>query len=213
MVVGPGALRAAQPARHAHRLHPPEQRTVACPNQEWSTGGLLGLDISPVVIQVPDFGDRFWVYQIVDTRTDSFATLGKMYGTTPGFYMLVGPNWQGQVPKGITQVFRASTNRPRRAARLHGRHGRRKAGDPARDRQVMMYPLSEYDGTMKSKDWSAMPKAPAPGGRRIETQWVFPDKFFDELADGARRCAALPGEEARYAQVLAVVEPAKSDPS
>jgi hypothetical protein len=72
----------------------PEQRHVACPNQDVVYGaGFVGLDISPVVIQVPDFGDRFWVYQIVDTRTDSFATLGKMYGTTPGFYMLVGPNW------------------------------------------------------------------------------------------------------------------------
>jgi hypothetical protein len=89
----------------------PEQRHVACPNQDVVYGaGFVALDISPVVIQVPDFGDRFWVYQIVDTRTDSFATLGKMYGTTPGFYMLVGPNWHGQVPKGINQTFRASTN-------------------------------------------------------------------------------------------------------
>jgi hypothetical protein len=54
--------------------------------------GSLALDLSPVVIQVPDFGDRFWVYQIVDLRSDSFVQLGKMYGTTPGFYLLVGPN-------------------------------------------------------------------------------------------------------------------------
>ena len=46
----------------------------------------------------------------VDLRTDSFVQLGKMYGTTPGFYLLVGPNWQGEVPKGITRVFRAPTN-------------------------------------------------------------------------------------------------------
>src|SRR5262245_6817918 len=67
----------------------PEERMVACPNQDVVYGaGFLALDISPVVIQVPDFGDRFWVYQIVDSRTDSFATLGRMYGTTPGFYLL-----------------------------------------------------------------------------------------------------------------------------
>ena len=70
----------------------------------------LALDISPVVIQVPDFGDRFWVYQVVDLRTDSVVQLGKMYGTTPGFYLLVGPDWKGEVPKGITKVFRSSTN-------------------------------------------------------------------------------------------------------
>ena len=38
----------------------PEQRLVACPNQDVVYGiGLLALDQSPVVIQVPDFGDRF----------------------------------------------------------------------------------------------------------------------------------------------------------
>ena len=67
-------VRAAQPPDHAHRLRRPEERLVACPNQDVVYGvGMLALDQSPVVIQVPDFGDRFWVYQIVDLRTDSFA--------------------------------------------------------------------------------------------------------------------------------------------
>lgn len=49
----------------------PEERIVACPNQDVVYGaGSLALDLSPVVIQVPDFGDRFWVYQVVDDRTD-----------------------------------------------------------------------------------------------------------------------------------------------
>ena len=193
----------------------PEQRHVACPNQDVVYGaGFVGLDISPVVIQVPNFGDRFWVYQIVDTRTDSFATLGKMYGTTPGFYMLVGPNWQGKVPQGITQTFRASTNSGFVGPRLF-------MDDTADDRRAiqsaiapaMMYPLSEYDGTMKSKDWAAIPKAPdTSGGGETETQWVFPEKFFDELPAVLADAPPLPGEEARYAQVLAVVEAAKRDP-
>ena len=42
-----------------------DERIVACPNQDVVYGGgSLGLDQSPVVIQVPDFGDRFWVYQV-----------------------------------------------------------------------------------------------------------------------------------------------------
>ena len=45
----------------------PDERIVACPNQDVVYGsGLLGLEKSPVVIQVPDFGNRFWVYQAVD---------------------------------------------------------------------------------------------------------------------------------------------------
>ena len=55
-------------------------------------------------------GKRFWVYQIVDERTDSFADMGKMYGTKPGFYLLVGPCWKGAVPKGIVKAFYSTTN-------------------------------------------------------------------------------------------------------
>jgi hypothetical protein len=76
----------------------PEERIVACPNQDVVYGGgSLALEQSPVVMQVPDFGDRFWVYQVTDTRTDSFVQLGSMYATTPGFYLLVGPDWIGDV--------------------------------------------------------------------------------------------------------------------
>src|SRR5262245_36779714 len=83
-----------------------DERLVACPNQDVAYGGgSLGLDRSSVVIQVPDFGDRFWVYQVVDLRTDSFVQLGKMYGTTPGFYLIAGTNWRGVPTKGISRVF------------------------------------------------------------------------------------------------------------
>jgi hypothetical protein len=67
-------------------------------------GSLLALDQGPVVIQVPDFGKRFWVYQVVDLRTDSFADLIAMYGTKPGFYLLVGPDWKGDVPQSGTCI-------------------------------------------------------------------------------------------------------------
>ncbi len=88
----------------------PEQRHVACPDRDAVHGiGMLALDVSPVVIQVPDFGNRFWVYQVVDLRTDRFAKLGRMHATRPGFYLLVGPGWDDEVPRGIAGVFRSPT--------------------------------------------------------------------------------------------------------
>jgi hypothetical protein len=165
----------------------PEERIVACPNQDVAYGaGSLALDQSPVVIQVPDFGDRFWVYQIVDTRTDSFVQLGEMYATTPGFYLLVGPDWRGEVPKGITKVFRSSTNTGFVVPRVF-------KDDTPEDtravqpvlREILMYPLSEYDGTMKSRDWSALKVVPSQSGGAEETKWVVPEKFVDEASCGA----------------------------
>ena len=78
----------------------PDQRLVACPNQDVVYGAgrpraryHAGRDPGP------DFGERFWVYQVVDLRTDGVVQLGKMYGTTPGFYMVVGPDWHAEDPQ------------------------------------------------------------------------------------------------------------------
>jgi len=191
----------------------PEERIVACPNQDVVYGaGSLALDLSPVVIQVPDFGDRFWVYQIVDLRTDSFADIGKMYGTTPGFYLLVGPEWKGEVPKGITKVFRASTNTGYVIPRVF-------QDDSPEDnkivrevtQQVMMYPLAQFDGEMKSHDWSQVPHVESTSGGDEEVKWVVPEKFFDVLPKVLADAPPMPGEEARYAELRAVLAAAEHD--
>lgn len=192
----------------------PEERVVACPNQDVVYGGgAMAFDVSPVVVQVPDFGSRFWVYQVVDMRTDGFAQLGKMYGTTPGFYLLAGQNWQGAVPKGITQVFRCSTNTGFVVPRVF-------QDDTPEDKKavqdvlqwITMYPLADYDGTMKRVDWSKLKKAPGATGDS-EVKWVFPDKFIDQLPAVLADAPPLPGEEARYAQMRALLEAVKSNPA
>jgi hypothetical protein len=192
----------------------PEERAVACPNQDVVYGiGALALDLSPVVVQVPDFGDRFWVYQIVDLRTDSFVQLGKMYGTTPGFYLLVGPDWTGEVPKGITKVFRCPTNTALAAPRVFQDdtpEDKRAIQDVLRS--IMFYPLAEYGERMKTTDWANLPRVPAPPATDEESRWVFPEKFVDQLPLVFADAPPLPGEEARYAQVLAVLDATKNDP-
>jgi hypothetical protein len=192
----------------------PGERLAVCPNQDVVYGiGFMALDQSAIVVQVPDFGDRFWVYSAYDTRTDEFSQLGKMYGNKPGFYLMVGRNWTGETPKGITKVFRATTNSGSINARIF-------MDDTPEDkqavqsvlRQIMAYPLTEYDGTMKSTDWSKLPVAPATTTGDEEIRWVDPEKFFDELPAVFNDAPPMPGEEARYAQVLAVLEAAKADP-
>jgi hypothetical protein len=65
----------------------PDEHFVTCPNQDVVYGsGFFALDKEPIVFQVPEFGDRFWVYALYDARTDEFSEIGKAYGTKPGFY-------------------------------------------------------------------------------------------------------------------------------
>jgi hypothetical protein len=192
----------------------PDERIVACPNQDVAYGGgSLGLEQSPVVIQVPDFGERFWVYQAVDLRSDGFVGLGMMYGTEPGFYMMVGPNWRGEVPKGISKVFRSSTNTGFVAPRIFmdDTSEDRQAIQPVL-RQIMMYPLAEYDGRVKSINWETIARLPNAATGEREIVWVPPQSFVDTLPLVLADAPPLPGEEARYAQVLAVLEAAKKDP-
>jgi hypothetical protein len=89
----------------------PAERLIADPNQDVVYGlGFLSLEKEPVVVQAPDFGNRFWTLPIYDARTDQISQLGLQYGTKPGFYMIVGPNWKGDVPPGIAGVVRSPTD-------------------------------------------------------------------------------------------------------
>lgn len=197
-----------------HDYVEPSERQVACPNQDVVYGGgVIALDISPVVVQVPDFGTRFWVYQIVDMRTDSFAQLGAMYNTKPGFYMLVGPKWNGDIPDGITKVFHAKTSTAFVVPRVF------KNDDPADlplvqkvIQGINVYPLAEYNGKVQTTDWTKLPAFPSPAGGNEESRWVFPDKFFDQLPKVLTDATPLPGEQAQYARILAVIDAAKKHP-
>jgi len=194
----------------------PGQTFVTCPNQDVVYGlGFFSLDEEPVVAQVPDFGDRFWIYAMYDARTDQFAEIGKPYKTKPGFYLIVGPNWKGETPEGITAVVRSPTALANAIPRVF-------MDDTAEDRkdiqtvinQIVFYPLKDFDAKMKTKDWREAPAIPGPksedGG---ETKWVVPEKFFDQLSAVLDAVPPLPGEEALYGQFRVLLDAAAKDPA
>jgi hypothetical protein len=201
----PGLMGGIVPVAPSNRLAmlsdyvEPAERMVACPNQDVVYGfGMLALDESPVVIQVPDFGSRFWVYQVVDARTDSFADFGAMYATTPGFYLLVGPKWDGNTPSGINGVFQSSTSTGVVIPRVF-------QDDTSEDKAAVqqfidgidLYPLAEFDGKAKRRDWKKLRVYPAQAQGEAETKWVDPQRIFDELPAVLEDVPPMPGEEAR----------------
>jgi hypothetical protein len=218
---GPGLLGGIIPAASpgsAAMLHDyvrPEERVVACPNQDMVYGlGVIDGTRGPSVVQVPDFGGRFWVYQGVDQRTDSFIRLGAMYGTEPGLYLLAPESWDGPVPAGITGVFRFGTRIAICIPRVF-------MDDTDSDRaaiqdvinQVMVYPLEGYTGELQVTDWSAAPVFPAGdaiSGKR-ETRWVDPGAFLAQLPEVMAEVPARPGEEALYEWMGSVLRAADGD--
>ena len=95
------------------------------------------------------------------------------------------------------------------AAHLHGRHARRPARDPAGPARDHVVPACEYDGRMKSIDWSTIKKLPNVATGEAEIKWSPPKLFVGTLPAVLADAPPLPGEEARYAQVLAVLDAAK----
>jgi len=193
----------------------PDQKFVACPNQDVVYGfGMMELDHDPVVIQVPDFGERYWVYAIYDARTDQIAKIGRQHDTKKGQYLVVGPDWEGQAPKGIAGVFRSPTNLAVIIPRLfmNDTDEDRAAVQPLLN-QIAAYPLSEYDGQWKRTDWQNAPRIPYLLGliERGPPVWVEPKKFPEQLTEILDRVPPLPGEETLYEEFRRLVTAAEQD--
>lgn len=188
-----------------HDYIDPHENFVTCPNQDVLYGlGYFSLDMEPAVIQVPDFGDRFWLYAMYDARSDQFASIGKQHYTKPGFYLIAGPNWNGSIPGNITATVRSSTALANVIPRVF-------MNNTKEDREliqqvinkIVAYPLSRFDGKMKVTDWKNknIPDIPESSDNG-ETQWVIPGNFFnnDQLGLVLNTVPPLPGEEALYSQ-------------
>ena len=84
--------------------------------------------------------------------------------------------------------------------------------------QIQYYPLSQFDGKMKTKDWSKLPHFPVP---KEETRpeystkqppWVDPAVFFDQLPAVMKQVPPMPGEEALYKWIGSLLDAAAKDP-
>jgi hypothetical protein len=128
--------------------------------------------------------------------------------------LLAQDTWHGDVPAGITGVFRSTTSTGVVIPRVF-------QDDTPEDKAAVqqfidgidLYPLAEFDGKLKRRDWKKLPVFPAQAQTEGETKWVDPQKVFNELPAVLEDAAALPGEVARYAQLLAVLDASQKDPA
>ncbi|MFZ0512355.1 MAG: DUF1214 domain-containing protein [Candidatus Nitrosopolaris sp.] len=64
----------------------------------------MDLTKGPVVLTIPPI-DRYYVMQFMDSFGSVFRYVGaRATGSTGGVYLIVGPNWSGQVPSGMTEI-------------------------------------------------------------------------------------------------------------
>jgi len=141
--------------RHYSRGFTPADADIVTPSNDTPySWAWLDLRAEPWVVSLPAI-DRYYVLQWFDLYTHNFAYLGsRATGSGAGNYLFAGPNWNGEVPKGITKVIRAETDFIGTLTRTSWTGPEETEVLKAIQAQYRLMPLSEFAGTK--------PPPPAP---------------------------------------------------
>ncbi|HPU15490.1 MAG TPA: DUF1254 domain-containing protein [Polymorphobacter sp.] len=94
------------------RVFTPKDTAVVTPNSD-TPYSMLQLDLraEPMVICVPAIPkERYYSVQLVDMNSFNYGYIGsRTTGNDAGCFMVAGPGWSGETPKGIKAVFKNDT--------------------------------------------------------------------------------------------------------
>jgi hypothetical protein len=94
------------------RVYTPADTAIQTPNSD-TPYSMIGMDLraEPIVLTVPVIEkERYFSVQLIDAYTFNFDYIGsRATGNGGGSYMIAGPNWKGETPKGVKRVFRSET--------------------------------------------------------------------------------------------------------
>ena len=132
---------------HARDFPAAADRTVVRPNLDtlYSTAW-LDLSDGPIVLRVPEMGEHFFLFQMMDAWTNTFASPStRLNGSSGGAWAVCEAGWSGTLPPGVVRI-----DAPTRHVWIVGRTQVRGEGDlPAvralQDKYTLL-PLVGSDG-------------------------------------------------------------------
>jgi len=91
------------------RYPPADYRGVSAPNAD-TLYSVAWLDLKePQVFSHPDMGKRYFLFPMVDLWMTIFNSPGsRTTGQKAGNFLVTGPGWKGEVPKGMTHISSAT---------------------------------------------------------------------------------------------------------
>ncbi len=99
--------------RNIPYVYTPEDKVMQTPNSD-TPYSMLGIDLraEPIVLMVPAIEkSRYFSVQLIDACTHMAAYVGsRATGNDGGSFLVAGPRWKGETPKGIKNVFRMETD-------------------------------------------------------------------------------------------------------
>ena len=98
--------------RNIPRVFTPDDKAIQTPNSD-TPYSFVGMDLraEPMVLTVPaiDKG-RYFSVQLIDAYTHNFDYIGsRATGNDGGSFLIAGPGWKGETPKGVKKVIRSET--------------------------------------------------------------------------------------------------------
>jgi hypothetical protein len=95
------------------RVYTPADTAVQTPNSD-TPYSMVGLNLrtEPIVLTVPPIEkSRYFSIQLIDAYTFNFDYIGsRTTGNGGGNFMVAGPGWKGETPKGISKVIASETD-------------------------------------------------------------------------------------------------------
>ncbi|MDB6145577.1 MAG: cell envelope protein [Pseudomonas sp.] len=163
------------------RVFTPDDTAFVTPNSD-TPYSFAGLDLrtEPVVLSVPAMEkDRYFVFQLMDLYTFNFNYIGTRTTTNAGgIFLIAGPDWKGEPPKGVTTVIRSETELVNVVGRTQLLNPADLDNVKAIQTQYSIQPLSSFTGQpapapAPAVDW-IKPMAPKTERTSLE--------FFNQLA-------------------------------
>jgi hypothetical protein len=192
---------------HAQTFPTPEAKTIIRPNVDtlYSTAW-LDLSEEPVILSVSDTGGRYYLVQLLDAWTETFASPGaRTTGTKANDFAIVGPAWKGRLPEGVREI-RSPTN----VVWALGRTQTNGASDYEHVHQIQRgFKLTRLSDWGKSSTSPSMPSMPRDTSVDMSTppqQVARMDArtFFKAFADALKTNAPHEADAPMLAQLKAI---------
>jgi hypothetical protein len=94
------------------RVFTPKDTSIVTPNSD-TPYSMLQVDLraEPIVFCVPKIEKtRYYAVMLTDMYSFNYGYVGsRATGNDAGCYMIAGPDWKGEIPKGIKQAFHSET--------------------------------------------------------------------------------------------------------
>ncbi|MBK8053406.1 MAG: DUF1254 domain-containing protein [Saprospiraceae bacterium] len=132
---------------HVNNLPTHDLNTMASPNDDTNYSIFFAdLEKEPIVLSIPPINDRYFSITLSDAFLDVVGYIGSRYGDTKGGnYILVGPDWKGELPKkNFKKVFRMRHN-------VFGFVARMQVKDPSKDMELAATYQNKFTSQSLSK--------------------------------------------------------------